>query len=644
MNIYELAETAHAKQVAPTNLCDSTSPEHIDEPHKDHHTPLYHAIRDGDLKKTRALLKQGETLGTDRYTPFMLACFFGQLKIVKALYAAEHLEEPDVYQNTALIHAVWNGHTQVAEWLLQQGAHINATNIHGDSALLIALRNRHPDTALFLLDQEHIKKHRSNLLTYQPFVVALVYGYLDIAEALYTHKIKLDKQYTENNTLLHMCAINGNLAATNWLLAHGANTLIKNSFGYTPLMIAAIQNQLSIMSVYLAANPKQTAEHPELKFALLFAAGHGNADMVDLIFSHRKHYCSSFIQAMLLTATMNGHWPVIATILKQYPVKAEQRINKHYHYGDFQYNQGHTLLHTAADRGHLAVVQNLVAQGAKLQAKNDNEDTVLHFAVKSGNIDLVRWLCNQHVFVNQQNKQGNTPLHFAVETNNADMIRCLLMHGAHALIENRQKQTADFLAKGKPHLTACLQEFREGEFKNFGLSRIHQAVTSKEDKVILQLLPVLRDINQKTIDGVTATQFSAHMAHINPLVILILWQARGDRNHACALATALQKEHDKHSTAFKSFALAAYEIKKFPEHRLASLLKLYASYARDEIHPDLIADSPIVEHEHCTPAPSRTMGFFAAKEPFVASIIEELTLATPEGRRDYAAQNIQMAR
>lgn len=599
MKIFELAKTANEKQFDPSLLTDSIPLDKIDTPNDKQDTRLFDAICEGNLKTTKSLLKNNASLHTDKYTPFLLACFYGQLKIAQFLYKEECLNERDIYQNTPLMNAARNGHTEIVEWLLGLGAEVNATNVHGDSALYIALRYQHPLTAALLLEQKNIDAYNENVLSYDPIVIALFHGYLDIAKDIYNDKVNLNKQYTENNTLLHICALNGDLTGTEWLLNRGANPHISNSQALTPLMMAAQYGHPTIVSKFLAdKNYQKQGKRPfELELALVMAAAKGQAAVLDILISHLKDIPETSIHAALLGAVMNNHCDVIPKLLAINPDKAASYVKKHYTFGDYPYNQGHTLLHAAADKGHLTLAQNLVHLGAKLDAKNDNKDTVLHYAVRSGNLDLVRWLCNQNLDVNLKNKQGNTPLHFAVEIKNPAIIRCLLLHGANHLIENKLQNTPEFLARTDKALHCCFEEFEKRDLQHFGLCEIHDAVTSKEDKALLQILPVVHDLKKRSVDGLTAIQVAAHMNNLNPLVILLLWEAKGDRKYAQDLAKFYREKYDSHMTAYKSFAQSERAIRQFPEHRLNRLLKLYQACEAKQNQSSIPAAAPAVEKE-----------------------------------------------
>jgi 26S proteasome non-ATPase regulatory subunit 10 len=81
----------------------------------------------------------------------------------------------------------------------------------------------------------------------------------------------------------------------------------------------------------------------------------------------------------------------------------------------------------------LQILRALLGAGAKLNARNDRNDTALHMAVIGENLDAVRFLVAQHATdVDARGRFARTPLHTAVLTGNVALVRALLSHGADA--------------------------------------------------------------------------------------------------------------------------------------------------------------------------------------------------------------------
>ncbi|KTD75058.1 ankyrin repeat domain-containing protein [Legionella waltersii] len=594
MNIFDLARLASDKNFEELVLSTSINTDNINVLDEKKHTPLYYAIKEGNLKMAQTLIENGANLQTNQYTPFLLACHFGQLEMAKFLYMEGAENERDFNDNTPLMVASYNGHTKVVEWLLTLNLDINATNTHGDSALSIALHYKQTDTTKLLLSQEHIVTNKANAMGYDPITLAVVYGDRSLIESL-KDSLQVNKTYTENNTMLHMCAMTGNLEAALWLIDHGANPLLRNNFNLRPIDIAAARGKVEIVSLLLSKMAKTKQFFNDLDMVLIFASIQGHTKIIDLVLNHRQHFSSTCLYAALIFAVEMGHIDVVPKLLAIEPKKALKRINKQYDFGNYEYKQGNTLLHVAADKGLLDLVKSLVAQGASVRTRNYNRDTVLHKAVLSGNVELVRWLCNQNVHVNQTNKQGNTPLHLAVKMKNEAMVRCLLLHGAHLLLENKQKESPELLARSEPTLHRVFEEYIQLDFTNFGLPELHRASAEKEEKGILQILPELHNLKEKSVDGLLPWQVAAHLGRMYPLSLLLLWEAMVHKQGAELLALELRKKFDPKSVAYTTLTASIGVIHKISEERVELLLSMYNTaqrYDKKVRESLLIASSP----------------------------------------------------
>lgn len=76
-------------------------------------------------------------------------------------------------------------------------------------------------------------------------------------------------------------------------------------------------------------------------------------------------------------------------------------------------SSGGTPLHCAARGGQAEVIDYLVAQGAKVEARDEHDRTPLHWAADDGEAMAVKRLIAHGADVNARDDDGNTPLHRA---------------------------------------------------------------------------------------------------------------------------------------------------------------------------------------------------------------------------------------
>jgi ankyrin repeat protein len=132
-------------------------------------------------------------------------------------------------------------------------------------------------------------------------------------------------------------------------------------------------------------------------------------------------------------------------------------------------DNGMTPLHVASSNGHSAIVELMLAKGAKVDVRNDFSEerffvrpsglmSALHFAARNGHKDVTRVLLANNAEVNAQASGKDTPLHFAAVYGHTDVAELLLAKGAkvntndsigntplHNAAEHHQRSVAELL-------------------------------------------------------------------------------------------------------------------------------------------------------------------------------------------------------
>ena len=106
-----------------------------------------------------------------------------------------------------------------------------------------------------------------------------------------------------------------------------------------------------------------------------------------------------------------------------------------------------TALHLAAAAGHADVIRELVARGADVDRRAENDVTPLHLAAAGGHAGAVRELAARGADLERRAKGGVTPLHLAAAAGHADAIRELAAVNrswVRARTENGQEGTASW--------------------------------------------------------------------------------------------------------------------------------------------------------------------------------------------------------
>uniref|UniRef100_A0A8C0H8T1 Ankyrin 1 n=1 Tax=Chelonoidis abingdonii TaxID=106734 RepID=A0A8C0H8T1_CHEAB len=391
-------------------------------------TPLHIACKKNHIRVMELLLKTGASIDAvteSGLTPLHVAAFMGHLSIIKIL--VQRGASPNVSNvkvETPLHMAARAGHTDVAKYLLQNKAKVNAkakddqTPLHcaarightsmvklllennanpslattaGHTPLHITAREGHVDTALALLDKEASQACMTKVgwcgLCSQPrqgFLGSAEVG-LGQAAAGEAWAMCLLSAFPrgERGELPHVPASLHPASQVPALLCMPL-TLCN---GYTPLHIAAKQNQLEMASSLLQYGASANAESMQGVMPLHLAAQEGHADMAVLLISKQAN-------------------------------------------GNLGNKSGLTPLHLVAQEGHVPVADVLIRHGVTVDPATRMGFTPLHIASHYGNIKLVKFLLQHQADVNAKTKLGYTPLHQAAQQGHTDIVTLLLKHGA----------------------------------------------------------------------------------------------------------------------------------------------------------------------------------------------------------------------
>ena len=180
----------------------------------------------------------------------------------------------------------------------------------------------------------------------------------------------------------------------------------------------------------------------------------------------------------LLNAAAGGNLAQVRTLLhKGVPV-------------DFQ--DGVTALTAAAQNGSDAVVQELLASGAKVEHARNGGETALILAAGMGHVSIVERLLNAGAQINDQWEGGLTALMAASAGGHREIVRLLLIRGADVGPETKDGQTALLLAArgGYESVVRLLldfgADFRHRQFD--GETALDLAVQGRQVAVVETLL------------------------------------------------------------------------------------------------------------------------------------------------------------
>ena len=181
-------------------------------------TPLILACRNNSISNAKLLLGAGVDVNAQvslSYTALKVVCNFKipNKDLVELLvqFGAQFVIPGE--KMTALSIATINGHTDIVQYLVSEGAPVNAPNEDGSTSLMCACRNKHSEIVNFLL----------------------------------SHGADPNMQDHNNSTALHSACYNQMTVGVELLLAHGAEHSIRGTIGEIPLICACVKRSGCIM-------------------------------------------------------------------------------------------------------------------------------------------------------------------------------------------------------------------------------------------------------------------------------------------------------------------------------------------------------------------------------------------------------------
>jgi ankyrin repeat protein len=400
---------------------------------------------------------------------FQIAASFGLARIVSHLIA--HGMDPnskDETGRTALHRAAENGHAEVVDILLRNGATVDVKETKfGQTSLHLAALNGHRAVAQKLVENgaETILKDRNEWMAIH---IAAWTGKEEVVRVL-SEKLHVNETGKDNLTALHCAAAQGHVKVTQLLLQRGADVDAEDTEGWTPLHWASkkrhditkpraltiddesstLLRQFSAISVAMQevlplpiqerlTKIGQTTAFWQDKFAGLphgisLNVGSGYDDIL------------TTLHTALNMHTVVLHWNISSGRKEEQPAPVQLL---------FAIQDELTALHCAVDCGHERVVKLLLKNGADIHKRckanvetrfdvpMHAEPTALHLAAFSGHNALVRLLLEHGIDIHKRSDTNVdrgwlqlprtewAALHWAIASCNEEVVQLLLDRGA----------------------------------------------------------------------------------------------------------------------------------------------------------------------------------------------------------------------
>ncbi|XP_064594563.1 ankyrin repeat, PH and SEC7 domain containing protein secG-like [Liolophura sinensis] len=287
------------------------------------------------------------------------------------------------------------------------------------------------------------------------------------------------------NTALHIATKVGQVRALRWLLRHShIPVMTRNKRGETCGHLAANLGQLKCLKAILAGHKEKhlgvVSERDSRGMTVLHHAviGGSHRTVVWLVKEFGKDLClmKNVDGAIALhIAAAKGATPMFYAAQEGHLECL--RCLVHRGSGDISVstNEGTTLLHIAALRGHVNILDYILLKlgNEALHVQSRDGSSLLHFAAGNGNDDVIRHLIKNPAFpevLDLVDVNDSTPAHDAAEGGHVDCLKLLLDAGLELFTQDKEGETPYSLAlrSTNPRCILFVRSLTEREYHSEG--------------------------------------------------------------------------------------------------------------------------------------------------------------------------------
>lgn len=405
------------------------------------YTALIKAAENGNVEMVKLLLGAkadisisavGSTYGG--HTALTIAAERNQSEIVALLLNVDKAAVNHQLTNgaTALIKAAEKMHVETINVLLVAQADVNLKAEFGvETALLAAAFAIHPQNAI-------------------------------VVEKLLDNRADVDAADKLGFTPIMKAALNNNVSVIKRLIHRHANINLRNNEGTTALHIASQRNYYDVVEALIEEQVDLDAQNNLGYSAFLYACEANAHSIVTLLISHGANINIANKEGMtgLMIAAFNGYDSIVKILLHN----ESQRVQV-----DATNLEGHSALMLASRVGSYDIVKALLEGKADANTLSKKSETALMFAAVSGYKEICKLLLDFKANVNVQttDEEQATALIGASRSGFSEIVKMLLAAKADANAVSKDRQTALIWASTQNHLEVVKQLLHSENFFGF---------------------------------------------------------------------------------------------------------------------------------------------------------------------------------
>ena len=402
---------------------------------------IWSAAAEGNLNSVKKYLAKGLDInakgGSLKSSALLSATLYDQVKMAEFLIrngADVNAKGDD--GGTALHAAAFLGQYEIAKLLIQNGADVDARNNEGETVINGTMADW--ETTKFIAGMLQLKLDRESVET----------GRSQIVELLRKNGATAEFSDPPDNNFWTMVGV-GNLQAVKQHLAKGLDINAKNKDGVTALQIATLLGQYEIAELLVQKGADVNTKANDGTTALHSAAFLGRYKEAKLLLENRIDANIRNNDGATAIDILNLDWRTTQFVAQMSSLQVDKekvedgrnRIKKLLGQQvasiDNQSNQSDFVgqsLHEAVLVGNLEGVKRHIVVKSDLNQKDPNLQgqgaSALHIASIFGQLEIVELLIQAGVDLNQADREGSTPVHAAAFFCHEKILLSLLNAGA----------------------------------------------------------------------------------------------------------------------------------------------------------------------------------------------------------------------
>ncbi|KXG47757.1 uncharacterized protein PGRI_016270 [Penicillium griseofulvum] len=350
-----------------------------------------------------------------------LAAFNGHYQEVNFLLAIkkQDVNTTDDAGITPLIWASRNGHDEIVQILLEQGADVNAQSERYGGALCAASEGGHDKTVQILLEQGADVNAQSEFYG-NALYTASRRGHDKVVQILLEQGANINAQGRYSENALCAASRSGHDKIVQILLEQGADVNARGGMYGSALQAASSEGYDKIVQILLEQGANINAQGRYSENALCAASGRGHDKIVQILLEQGADVNArgGMYGSALEAASSEGYDKIVQILLEQGAnINADSRA-----YGN--------ALQVAAEGGHDKTIQILLEQGADVYARSRIYGNALYAASRRGHDKVVQILLEQGADVNARGRHGENAFQAASERGHDKIVQILLEQGA----------------------------------------------------------------------------------------------------------------------------------------------------------------------------------------------------------------------